>query len=170
MNWTAMKTIALFLSLPLFAADPRFVTVRLDQSLALNQSLTLKAGEAAELVSANGLVSLVAYAENGQIIGGVSVDLQHFHGKFLPFAIAGPAKLAVVSTPGWMGRVGPGYATLRVWPGATDPQAVALVPPGTNAVTIRLEASTNLVSWSAVHEVTLTNVPAATFYRAKASP
>jgi hypothetical protein len=169
MNWTAMKTIALFLSLPLFAADPRFVTVRLDQSLTLNQSLTLKAGEAAEVVATGGTVSLVAYAENGQIIGGAAVP-QAVEQKFPPFAIAGPAKLALVITPDWMGRVFPGYATLRVWPGATDPQAVALVPPGTNAVTIRLEASTNLVSWSAVHEVTLTNVPAATFYRAKASP
>jgi hypothetical protein len=76
----------------------------------------------------------------------------------------------VVNNGNTLDQVGFGYATFRVWPGATDPQAVALVPPGTNAVTIRLEASTNLVSWSAVHEVTLTNVPAATFYRAKASP
>jgi hypothetical protein len=163
MNWSAMKTIALFLSLPLFAADPRFVTLQRDQSL------TLKAGEAAEVVATGGTVSLVAYAENGQIIGGAAAP-QAVGQKFPPFAIAGPAKLALVNTPDWMGRVFPGYATLRVWPGATDPQAVALVPPGTNAVTIRLEASTNLVSWSAVHEVTLTNVPAATFYRAKASP
>jgi hypothetical protein len=150
-----MKALALFLSLPLFAADPRFVT------LQRGQSLTLKAGEAAEVAAVIGNTFAHCYAENGEPICSASTN--EFN-KFLPCAIAGPAKLAVDGD-------GPvGFATFRIWPGATDPQAVALVPPGTNAVTLRLEASTNLVTWSAVHEVTLTNVPAATFYRAKASP
>jgi hypothetical protein len=151
-----MKALALFLSLPLFAADPRFVT------LQRGQSLTLKAGEAAEVAAVIGNVVAHCYAENGEPICYASTN--EFN-TFLPCAIAGPAKLAVDG-----GGDSVGFATFRIWPGATDPQAVALVPPGTNAVTIRLEASTNLVSWSAVHEVTLTNVPAATFYRAKASP
>lgn len=157
-----MKALALLLPLPLLAADPRFVTLQRDQSL------TLKAGEAAELASAVGhYLSLSIYDANGESLGGL--PLQGFDGKFVPVAIAGPAKLSLVNS-GTLGEVGNGFATFRVWPGSTDPQSVALVPPGTNAVTIRLEASTNLVHWSAVHELTLTNVPAATFYRAKALP
>jgi hypothetical protein len=152
-----MKALALFLSLPLFAADPRFVT------LQRGQSLTLKAGEAAEVAAVIGSVVAHCYAENGERICYYAMG--SFYYTYPPCAIAGPAKLAVDG-----GGDSVGFATFRIWPGATDPQAVALVPPGTNAVTIRLEASTNLVSWSAVHEVTLTNVPAATFYRAKASP
>lgn len=156
-----MKALALLLPLPLFAADPRFATLTRDTSLEL------RAGESAELISAIGsTLSLAAYV-NGDPVGGF--NLQSGEGKFPPFAVAGPASVRLVSN-GQFGEPGYGFATFRVWPGSTDPQSVALVPPGTNAVTIRLEASTNLVHWSTVHEVTLTNVPAATFYRAKALP
>lgn len=152
----------LFLSLPVLAAEPRFVT------LQRGDTLTLKAGEAAEAASAIGQnLSLSVYSPGGESLGGF--PLQGYDGKFPPLAIAGPASLSLVNS-GSLGEVGSGFVTFRVWPGFTDPQAVALIPPGTNAVTVRLESSTNLVTWSAVHEVTLTNVPAATFYRAKASP
>jgi hypothetical protein len=49
----------------------------------------------------------------------------------------------------------------------SNPSESLIVVPGTNAVTVRLESSTNLVDWTVAASVTLTNVPAATFYRAK---
>jgi hypothetical protein len=161
-----MKSLALFLSLPLplFAADPRFVTV------FPCDRLEVRAGEAIELVT------MVASSIELTFPGRPTPT--YFSPLDKPVAVAGPATLRIgripnpVFNPSFFECEGlePGFATFRIWPGATDPQSVALVPPGTNAVTLRLEASTNLVTWSAVHEVTLTSVPAATFYRAKTSP
>ena len=156
-----MKTLSLLLAFPVLAADPRFATLLRDTSLEL------RAGESAELVSAIGSqLSLAAYV-GGEPVAGF--NLLSGEGKFPPFAIAGPASLRL-SNSGQLGEVGHGFATFRVWPGSTDPQSVALVAPTTNAVTIRLEASTNLVHWATVHQFTATNVPAATFYRATALP
>jgi hypothetical protein len=156
-----MKALLPLLCLPCLAADPRFATLLRDTSLEL------RAGESAELVSAIGSqLSLAAYV-GGEAIGGF--NLLSGEGKFPPFAVAGPASLRLVSN-GQLGEVGHGFATFRVWPGTTDPQSVALVAPTTNAVTIRLEASTNLVHWTTVHEFTATNLPSATFYRATSSP
>ncbi len=160
-NEAPMKALSILLPLPLLAADPRFAT------LLPATSLELRPGEAAELVSAIGTyLSLSAYVA-GEPIGGF--NLVSLDGKFPPFAVAGPASVRLVNS-GSLGETGYGFATFRVWPGSTDPQAVALVAPTTNAVTIRLEASTNLVHWSTVHAFTATNVPAATFYRATALP
>jgi hypothetical protein len=55
-------------------------------------------------------VSLVAYAEDGQIIGGVSVPQGPIQGKFLPCAIAGPAKLTDAGTY-WVVVTGPTGST-----------------------------------------------------------
>lgn len=159
-----MKALALFLPLPLLAADPRFVTV------FPCDRLEVRAGEAVELVT------MVASSIEVTFPGRPSPT--YFSPGDKAVSVAGPATLRIgiipdpVFNPSVFECEGlpSGFATFRVWPGSTDPQSVALVPPGTNAVTIRLESSTNLVHWSAVHEVTLTNVPAATFYRAKALP
>lgn len=155
-----MKTLALLLPLPLLAADPRFVTVH------EGEPFTIKAGEAVELVAGYGFQSFLSITRPDGKQHAASLNPT---GQFGPFAYAGPATIQIAEAQN-MGGGYTGFATFRVWPGSTDPQSVALVPPGTNAVTIRLESSTNLVHWSAVHEVTLTNVPAATFYRAKALP
>jgi hypothetical protein len=156
-----MKALSLILAFPVLAADPRFATLLRDTSLELRR------GESAELVSAIGSqLSLAAYV-GGEAIGGFNLEVGD--GKFPPFAVAGPASLRLVSS-GQFGQVGFGFATFRVWPGSTDPQSVALVAPTTNAVTIRLESSTNLVHWATVHEFTATNLAAATFYRATSSP
>lgn len=155
-----MKRILLLLPLPLLAAEPRFVTIH------ENEPLVVKSGEAVELVAGAGYNAAITVSRPNGPATGLQLKPD---GQFGPFAYAGPATIAVWETQNIGGGFS-GWATFRVWPGFTDPQAVALIPPGTNTVTVRLEASTNLVTWSAVHEVTLTNVPAATFYRAKASP
>lgn len=156
-----MKKLLLLLPIPVLAADPRFVTIH------EGESLTLRAGEAVELAAGSGFnVTLFASSAVGKMASqSVNPD-----GKFNPFAYAGPATISLgeSQSPTPSGFIG--YATFRVWPGSTDPQSVALVAPTTNAVTIRLESSTNLVHWSTVHAFTATNVPAATFYRATALP
>lgn len=80
--------------------------------------------------------------------------------------IAGPADVTLRTfTP-----PAPGHLTLRWLPGVADPNASLIVVPTTNAVSVRLESSTNLVDWTTAATVTLTNVPAATFYRATLAP
>jgi hypothetical protein len=155
-----MKKLLPFLAFQVLAGDPRFVTIH------EGESLTVRTGEAVELASGAGSnVSILASSASGR----VAAQLVNPDGKFNPFAYAGPATITLGEIQGPLSGFS-GYATFRVWPGTTDPQSVALVAPTTNAVTIRLEASTNLVHWSTVHEFTATNVPAATFYRATSSP
>jgi hypothetical protein len=81
--------------------------------------------------------------------------------------IAGPAEVSLRS---FVPATAPGHMTLRWLPGVADPNASLIVVPTTNAVSVRLESSTNLVDWTTAATVTLTNVPAATFYRATLAP
>jgi hypothetical protein len=156
-----MKKLLPFLAFQVLAGDPRFVTIH------EGESLTVRTGEAVELASGAGSnVSILASSASGRMAS----QLVNPDGKFNPFAYAGPATITLGESLGPIPSGFSGYATFRVWPGATDPQTVSIVPPGTNAVTVLLESSTNLVHWSSAASVTLTNVPAATFFRAKVNP
>lgn len=151
-----MKALLLLLcALPMLAGE-RFVT------FYGNTNLFLAAGESAEVASGYE-ASLSAKAEGFQ-------EVQAFRTGFDAPAfgagavIAGPANLRVgVNTGSPWGH----YLTLRLRPAVADPNATVILIPGTNSVTVNLESSTNLVDWSVAKSVTLENVPAATFFRAK---
>jgi hypothetical protein len=78
---------------------------------------------------------------------------------------AGPIKLLVGVSSADPNQAG--YVSARLTPGIADAATTLIVPPTTNSVTLQLQSSTNLVDWSAAATVTLTNVPAALFIRAK---
>lgn len=149
------------LTLPVIG-EPRYLTV------TTNTVLTLKAGEALEAVSGyGGGISL-------QVAEGLTSPFWQFTGiganpsaepaQNLP-AVAGPMKVVI-----WFPPPNPNYGmycTVRLLPNFVDPSRTLVLAPTTNAVTVHLESSTNLVDWSQSASVTLTNVPTATFYRAR---
>jgi len=122
--------------------------------------LTIQPGETAEMVSSVNC-DVTAYID-GNYIGGVPTwNRSSVHS---PFVVAGPA-----SIKGTAFEQNPpiGFATFRILPDVADPATTLILPPGTNSVVLQLQSSTNLVDWSAAATVTLTNVPAALFVRAK---
>jgi hypothetical protein len=151
--------LCLIFALPAIAA-PRYVTLR------EGQTLTVKSGEAAEMVTSESVSTSVTFPDRG----GAFI----FHRNFVwseklsdrPLVIAGPATISCLPPNGVDGSFS-AFGTWKVTPGSEDPATTLTVAATTNSVTVRLESSTNLVEWSAAATVTLTNVPAATFFRAR---
>ena len=132
-----------------------------------NTVLTLKEGEAIELISGsyagvdidagNGWIAVASFNRFDAAPTGVRTGSgSHF---------AGPMKVNIGVQA--LEKVVYGYVTVRFLPGFVDPSKTLLVAPTTNSVTVQLQSSTNLVDWSTAAAVTLTNVPAATFFRAR---
>jgi hypothetical protein len=159
-----MKSLTLLLSvlsaLSVQAEAQRFVSLR------KGDTITLRAGEAAEMMTSESVsTSVIFHNSSGEFF---------LHRNFVwseklsthPLAIAGPATVKCIP-PNGIEESFTGFSTWRVSPGFTDPGKTLTLAPTTNAVTVHLEGSTNLVDWTKAASVTLTNVPTATFYRAR---
>ncbi len=157
-----MKTLLLAaLALPALAAD-RYST----HFAATN--FFLPAGQTIQAVSGDRMSLYAAPMDNpsGRSLIWAAFESVPGTGQVSAF-IAGPAEVSLRS---FVPATSPGNMTLRWLPGVADPNATLIVLPTTNAVSVRLESSTNLVDWTPAATVTLTNVPSATFYRATLAP
>lgn len=133
-------------------------------SVTTNTWITLGPGQAIEYVS--GINGNATIYNNG----ASEIPFAVFDGPWANTitararaVLAGPCKLNVGFNPNTQG----GFATFRIFPDTESPAKTLVLSPTTNAVTVHLESSTNLVDWSVAASVTLTNVPTATFYRSR---
>lgn len=142
-------------------AEPRYLTV------TTNTVITLAPGEALQAVSGygGGITLTLADGKTAPFwqFAGIGGNPASEPARNLP-VVTGPMKITFWFTSNTdYGQ----YSTVRLLPNFVDPGKTLTVAPTTNAVTVHLESSTNLVDWSVAASVTLTNVPTATFYRAR---
>jgi hypothetical protein len=151
----------LFCCLPVLAA-PRYRSLRVAPEWAPTNMMAgvveVAAGETLEVVSLESAMLLVQWPDSGQ---GNAAYYK------LPLVVSGPAKVTCAPFNLIDSYRLSAFITVRILPDVADPNTSVILVPGTNSVTVNLESSTNLVDWSVSASVTLTNVPAATFFRAK---
>jgi hypothetical protein len=109
-----------------------------------SKSLVSRFGSALYLVSKNGLVFAVNYDSD------ISSILK---------VVKGPAMVGVSS------RFESALVTLRITPSSYDANKTVILPPGTNQVSVALEASTNLVSWTTATNGLYGSTNSAHFFR-----
>lgn len=158
---TALLPLVALVTLPAFS-EPRYVTLKVPKDWSVTDMGTrrfeLLEGQTAEVLAMPSATVLVTWPDNPNGTSGYHT---------LPIVLSGPAKIEAAPLNLQPSYSHNAFVTLRIFPDLEAPHRTLTLAPTTNAVTVHLESSTNLLDWSKSASVTLTNVPTATFYRAR---
>lgn len=174
-----MKRLSLTLGVLLVGAyisNAAVVTLTAESSNGTNGMSDLSIGpyEVAELVSFPARVNdqnEVLILKDGKTFGHVVRLSPNTPQYFDPVIVAGPATIRLITAmPAPDSGPFKAFCTLRITPEAYPPDQALLLPPGTNQAVVSLEASTNLVQWSATTNGVYGPLPVAMFFRIKLEP